>query len=130
MGRLHIASLLQPTALALGIGANEKGMNTQTNQSSIAPGELHEVCMTLTPREQLRYAFTGSGKLSFNIHYHADNNVYFPVPERLTSGAKDSFTPASRQDYCLMWTNPGSDPVELHLEYEKRIGAEQSNKAN
>lgn len=78
--------------------------------------------MILTPREKLRYAFTGAGKLSFNIHYHdADNKIYFPVPERLVSESQDSFAPASRQNYCLMWTNTGSELVELRLEYEKRI---------
>src|SRR2546426_217468 len=92
--------------LSWGIGAEETGMQTQSEQSSIAPGDIHEVCMTLTPRETLRYAFNGTGKLSFNIHYHAGNGIYFPVREYLTSEAKDSFTPALQQDYCLMWTNP------------------------
>lgn len=79
--------------------------------------------MTLTPRDALRYAFTGAGRLSFDIHYHAGNEIHFPVPEHLTSATKESFTPPLQQDYCLMWTNTGSGPVELRLEYEKRAGA-------
>jgi len=102
------------------MGAVEAGAGKQTDQVSIAPGDMHEVCMVLTPRETLRYAFTATSKLNFNIHYHSDNETHFPVREYTTSQAKGSFTPAVQQNYCLMWTNPGGGPVKLRLEYEKR----------
>lgn len=123
MGR-STALILMLSSVAWSVGADEKGVNTRTDRLSIAPGDIHEVCMTLTPRDALRYAFTGTERLSFNIHYHAGNEIHFPVPEHPTSGAEDSFTPPLQQDYCLMWTNTGSEPVALRLEYEKRAGAQ------
>ncbi len=119
-----IVSLFGIVSTTWGIDTNDKSVNTKTSKSIVAPGKTKEICIRLTPQEKLHYSFTGTEKLSFNIHYHADHKVYFPVSEHLTSVEKDSFEPASKQNYCLMWTNPTSDSVELLIEYEKSISAE------
>lgn len=87
-------------------------------QLSIEPDDTHEACMQLTPPQQLHYVFKATGKLAFNIHYHADHQVLYPVAEHLTSQADANFTPESGQHYCLMWTNQGSSVVELSLQQE------------
>ncbi len=103
---------------AWGAGQDD-GTKSKTSQASIAAKDMEEVCVRLTPPEKLRYSFTATGKLNFSVHYHAGDNIHFPVPEHLTSSEKNSFAPASAQDYCLMWENTGSEAVELLLEYEK-----------
>jgi len=102
-------------------GTNDENTSVRTKVSFV-PGEIHEVCMTLNPPEELRYSFSGTGTLSFNLHYHADSKILYPVEEQLISATEDSFAPASEQIYCLMWTNRGSDTIEMDLEYKKSAG--------
>lgn len=97
----------------------DNGTKPKTTKATIAAKGLEEVCVKLAPPEKLRYTFTATGKLNFSVHYHAGNDVRFPVPEHLTSSETNSFVPASVQDYCLMWENTGTETVELRLEYEK-----------
>jgi hypothetical protein len=82
----------------------------------VEPGEIHEVCARLTPPQRLHYSFDASSELAFNIHYHADHRVAYPVPEHPASQADAIFVPDSGQHYCLMWSNPGNSAVELRLE--------------
>ena len=88
-------------------------------EQAIEPDDVYELCLVLTPEQQLRYAFTATHKLGFNIHYHENHEVFYPVAEHQTVAAEAIFTAASEQEYCLMWTNPGSIQVMLSLEYEK-----------
>jgi hypothetical protein len=104
---------------AWGAGQND-GTKPKTNRASIAAKGMEEVCVRLTPPEKLRYAFTATAKLNFSVHYHAGDNIHFPVPEHLTSSETNSFIPTLAQTYCLMWENTGPEAVELRLEYEKR----------
>ncbi|MFL6655049.1 MAG: hypothetical protein ACJ8KA_09665 [Sulfurifustis sp.] len=99
--------------------AGQDDTKPKMTQASIAAKGMEEVCVKVAPPESLRYAFTATGQLNFSVHYHAGDNVHFPVPGHVTSSEKNSFTPTSAQDYCLMWENTGSEAVDLRLEYEK-----------
>ncbi|MBI3545370.1 MAG: hypothetical protein HY081_02060 [Gammaproteobacteria bacterium] len=105
--------------LAAGLAANAADSGKQFEKISIASGQEHEACAALSAAEKLRYGFTASAPLNFNLHYHADNKVYYPVPAHQTAATKDIFTSTSPQTYCLMWTNTTAQAVELNLEYEK-----------
>jgi len=88
-------------------------------EQAIEPDDDYELCLVLMPGQQLRYAFTATRKLVFNIHYHANHEAIYPVPEHQTAAAEATFAAESEQEYCLMWTNPYSVQVMLSLEYEK-----------
>lgn len=125
--RTNTALICIVSAILGGVVASERawgasrddGTKPRTTRTSIAAEGMEEVCVKLAPPEKLRYAFTATGKLKFSVHYHAGNDIRFPVPEHLTSSEKDYFVPTSVQDYCLMWENTGTETVELRLEYEK-----------
>lgn len=85
----------------------------------IEPDDVYELCLVLTPQQPLRYAFNATQELAFNVHYHADHEVFYPVPEHPTANAEATFTAESEQEYCLMWTNPAAEQAMLSLEYEK-----------
>lgn len=116
--RIFLLGGLSAVGLA-GQPAQAADTGKQFEKISLAPGQDHEACAALGAAEKWRYAFTASAPLSFNLHYHADKKVYYPVPVRQTAVAKDLFTAASAQTYCLMWTNTAAQAVELNLEYEK-----------
>lgn len=88
-------------------------------EQAIEPGDVYELCQVITPEQQLHYAFTATDKLGFNIHYHANHEVVYPVPEQRTAAAGATFAAESEQEYCLMWTNPTSGEVMLSVDYEK-----------
>ena len=85
----------------------------------IAPDDSYELCLVLAQEQQLRYTFSAPRKLDFNIHYHADDEVFYPVSEDQIMEATATFSAQSEQEYCLMWTNQGDTDVLLSLEYEK-----------
>jgi len=83
----------------------------------IEAGESYEACMRLSPGDRLYYEFTSSADLRFNIHYHENKKVLYPVPVRLTSSEKSVFEPEAGRHYCLMWKNPANTGIELDLRY-------------
>ena len=83
------------------------------------PDDSYELCLVMAQDQQLRYAFSAPRKLDFNIHYHADHEVFYPVSEDQIMDATATFSAQSEQEYCLMWTNQGDADVQLSLEYEK-----------
>ena len=85
----------------------------------IASDDSYELCLVLAQNQQLRYAFSAPRKLDFNIHYHADHEVFYPVSEDQVMDATATFSAQSEQEYCLMWTNQGDTDVLLSLEYRK-----------
>lgn len=104
--------------LAWSAHANDGIVNKNT-RLSLAAGKAHEVCITLTPQESLHYTFTGSAALDFNIHYHVDKQVHYPMRKNVKSVVTGVFTPTSRRHYCLMWKNKNTSTVELVFSYAK-----------
>ena len=98
-------------------GAEDRHQNRL--QRSIPTNDSYELCLMLAQGQQLRYTFSAPGKLDFNIHYHADDEVLYPVSEDQIMDATATFSAQSEQEYCLMWTNQGDADVQLSLEYEK-----------
>jgi hypothetical protein len=86
---------------------------------TLQPGQVHEICMVLTPPEYLEYAYTANAGVHFNIHYHVGDKAVYPVPEQLIARKQGLFRPAASQEYCLMWTNPAAQPVVLELAYTR-----------
>lgn len=88
------------------------------DNSVIEPNKAHEVCMKLDEGQKMEYSFKSSKSMSFNIHYHEDDKVNFPVEEHLTDSDTNSFTSPIAHGYCMMWTNKNEEAVELNVEYE------------
>jgi len=86
---------------------------------TIEADDNYELCLALVQGQQLHYAFSTTRKLDFNIHYHVDHEVFYPVSEEQFTATEATFAAQSEQEYCLMWTNPGDANVLLSLEYEK-----------
>lgn len=84
----------------------------------IEPGESYEACFQLSADNRLYYEFSSSADLRFNIHYHEDTAVLYPVPVKLTSAEKSVFEPQTSKHYCLMWKNPANKTAVLDLRYK------------
>lgn len=84
---------------------------------TIKPSGIHEDCMELLPGQVLEYFFEASKPLNFNVHYHEDHDVVYGIRKDGISGEKGTFRCEKKQYYCLMWTNPDSEPVSLVYSY-------------
>lgn len=94
--------------------------DANTTKLIIAPFDMHEACLTINPQETLRYGFESSAESYFNIHYHNENDeAFYPVPDHLSASKTASFSPDVEAYYCLMWTNPTNEGLELSLSYTK-----------
>ena len=67
-------------------------------ERTIAPDDSYELCMALAQGQQLHYAFNATRKLDFNIHFHADHKVFYPVNREQIMTGKSTFTAQAEQD--------------------------------
>ncbi len=87
---------------------------------TIKPSGVHEDCMELLSGQILEYSFEASKPLNFNVHYHEDNTVVYGITKDGVTADKGTFHCEKKQYYCLMWTNPGSEPIGLTYSYGKK----------
>ena len=73
----------------------------------LAPFEFREFCLDLAAQDEIRYDFRSDQPVEFNIHYHEDMKIQFPVQLSGTTVHADKFVADGDRLYCLMWTNQG-----------------------
>jgi hypothetical protein len=73
----------------------------------IKPGKFDEYCLRMEAGEAIRWRFTATAPVEFNIHYHRGEQVFYPVRRTHAERASGSFRARVADDYCLMWVNPG-----------------------
>ncbi len=106
--------------------AHSSNATTKTKHSSkavkhalrIYPGKTHEECIQVTQKQELPYQFSSSEKLMFNIHYHSDQGVIYPIPEQAMTSLSGILKPQTEQRYCLMWVNTSQETVKLSVKYK------------
>lgn len=74
---------------------------------------IHEDCFEMTPGQKLECFFKATSPLDFNIHYHEDGKIFYPVKKDFVSRDVGEFTPEIRQYYCVMWSNPSDEAIKV-----------------
>ncbi len=87
---------------------------------NLAPGKFAEVCGPLAKGQSVVWSFTSDLPTNFNIHYHAGEQVVFPVRQDAAVEAQGKLNVSLSQDYCWMWTNKGSLPSKLSLSLRRK----------
>jgi hypothetical protein len=90
-----------------------------TKDASIAPQKFLEVCGALKKGETVSWQFEGSAATDFNIHYHVGKKVTYPRQLKGVASATGKLAVPIDQDYCWMWTNKGSEPVNINVTLKK-----------
>jgi hypothetical protein len=75
--------------------------------------EMEEECVSLQPGQTLEYSFKSSAELSFNIHYHEQGRPIYLQEEKATVFKKGVLIPQKKDEFCLMWVNPGMEDIRL-----------------
>jgi hypothetical protein len=71
---------------------------------ALEPLKMHEECLRMELGEKRSFYWRASAPVDFNIHYHQDTEVFYPVKRDGMRGDGGTFTAKSGQDYCWMWT--------------------------
>jgi hypothetical protein len=87
-------------------------------QVEVQPSQFYEVCLDMARNQSITYTYQANQPLDFNIHYHQDENVLYPVKNSGFLGLSDSFTAPASETYCLMWTNRQAVSASLNIRLE------------
>jgi hypothetical protein len=117
MKRLFLAVACCAPAWALAYGNDSP--DVQPFSVTIEPKQLHEECVKLQAGELRKYYWKANGPVDFNIHYHVDKDVFFPVKRDGMRGDGGTFVAKLAQDYCWMWT-AREKPVKLEGRIESK----------
>lgn len=87
----------------------------------LPPYQIHEECLSMKEGDELRWRFSASAPLSFDIHYHEGKAVIMPVTLDRVTAESGTFVALVDQDYCLMWeAGPKGTPVDYRIELRRR----------
>ena len=81
----------------------------------ITPNALHERCFDMQPAQQLLYSYKSSAAVDFDLHYHIDKTIIYPIRKKNQIHANDVFIANEMREYCLLWENNSKD--KLNIEY-------------
>jgi hypothetical protein len=87
---------------------------------TIKSSNSYEECIELRPGLVFDYEFDVSDIVNFNIHYHTEDGIEYPVEKRGVTFGKGTIDPSGhkfyteeQENYCLMWDNLNSGPVRV-----------------
>jgi hypothetical protein len=92
----------------------------EIGKTTIKSGEFHEECVSVHRGQRIVYAFDTSAPVDFNIHYHSDRQIFYPVKKDNVRADSGKYEPTTDDIHCLMWTNKDLGPVSLNYEYSVR----------
>ena len=71
---------------------------------TIEAKKVHEECARVEKGEKRRYHWKSDVPVDFNIHYHKDAEVFYPVKRDGMRGDGGTFNAKTGEEYCWMWT--------------------------
>jgi hypothetical protein len=119
MLKTFVIRLVACLSVVLMSGCSSIPWNSET-AVMINPSKFHEDCIQLLPGDSLIYSFRTSDPVDFNIHYHENGKIFYPVSRKKVADEKGKYTSGKKQFYCLMWTNPQKEAVSLTYSYDVR----------
>ncbi|HEX4779158.1 MAG TPA: hypothetical protein VH301_00295 [Usitatibacter sp.] len=99
MDRLRAAAALAALAIVLPAAAQP-----QSFKAELEPGAMHEECMRVEKGVKRDYSWKSDVPVDFNIHYHHEPEVFYPVKREAMRGDGGTFIAKTGEDYCWMWT--------------------------
>lgn len=84
-------------------------------QLVLKPRGFVEVCGALAAGQAVHWSFQADAALDFNIHYHQGKDVHYPAKMAATREGKGELHAERAQDYCWMWSAPGTATLRVVL---------------
>ena len=102
-----------PLLLALAGAPTLAGEGAGPYSFTLSGKSFDERCLTLAAGESIRYRFSASAPIDFNIHYHRGNAISFPVKRSAIREADATFRAKAAEGYCLMWEHSGAGDAKV-----------------
>jgi len=90
---------------------------------TLKPSGIHEECFELKKQQKLFYKFNSDKPVNFNVHFHTEKEIYYPVQQNGATQYDGIIDPEDKscqlntqEYYCLMWENQEKSPVKISYE--------------
>ncbi len=90
----------------------------QEHEVTIEAGKIEEPCIAMALADRLEWEFSSDTPLDFNLHYHQEDAIFFPVNKKNLDQDQDVFIATGSRQYCMMWTNRDEMPSGLRYRYQ------------
>lgn len=110
--------LLMISIIVLSLAACSSAPLKKDNaESTINPSGVYEDCASASAGQVIKYSFNSSVPVNFNVHYHAEEKIFYPVEKNGITSDSGTYEPLKEDIYCLMWTNPQKEPASLKYNF-------------
>jgi len=99
-------------------GENEEQAGKQSKTVKIQTGDHHEFCDMWEPGDIVRFSFTSTKPVIFNVHYHTAYAKHYPIKDTLVDEFSGDFTVETKDVHCGMWQNKNDNFVKVTYEME------------
>ena len=99
-------------ALAAAASFSASAEEWRAVDATLAPGAMHESCMSIEAGDKRRYHWKSDAAVDFNIHFHKGPEIVYAVKTSGMRGDGGTFTAKDGGGYCWMWT-ARDKPVKL-----------------
>ena len=100
----RLLALLCACACTTALAAPPAKEREQAVNVALEPGTMHEECSRVEAGDKRRYHWKADVPVDFNIHYHHETEVFYPVKRGGMRGDGGTFAAKTGEDYCWMWT--------------------------
>jgi hypothetical protein len=107
-------------------GEHAKVVSVMKDDIVVDPSGSAEECFAVKKGQILVYKFKSAKPLNFNVHYHGEDQIHYPVSKSEITEDDGIIDPAAHpyyteamEYYCMMWENPEMRPV--HVSYEGEV---------
>jgi len=96
--------------------ASEPGKENHT--LTIATGDSYEFCDRWQVGDTVKFSYSSSKPVTFNVHYHAKHKKAYSIKDTLSDEFSGSFTVDNDEIHCGMWQNNNDKFIKLSFEVE------------
>ena len=85
------------------LAADAEKDSWQSFSVTLEPAKSHEECLPIGAGQKRRYHWKSDTPVDFNVHYHRETEIFYPVKRVAMRGDGGLFSARSGEDYCWMW---------------------------
>jgi hypothetical protein len=97
-----LAALLLLSLPALAMDASQDAWKPFS--IALEPRQVHEECQRVEKGQKRRYHWKSDAPVDFNVHYHKEKEVFYPLKRDGMRGDGGTFNAKTGEEYCWMWT--------------------------
>ena len=94
-------------------GSSMRSLPAPSGTMSLAPYEFQELCIEMSPRDEVQYEFQSDQPIKFNIHFHDGFTIQRPVRLNDVTAHAGKYVADVARSHCLMWRNHGIKETSL-----------------